>query len=101
MKTSYFISLNMRTANGFECFGRFDLGCDRQFAYSLFDSLRGTDAVNETDMLHMDLMEVPNGLPVNLRVIGCTSMDIALNGKIITEAMFKLLNLGETMIERE
>jgi len=98
MKTSFTIGVNMRTASGFECYGRFDIGCDRGFAYSLFDSLRGTDAVNETDMLHLDLIEMRNGLPVNLRVKGCTSMDIALNAKIITEAMFKLLNLGETLV---
>lgn len=83
----------MRTPSGFQDYGRFDLGDHRTFAYDLFSSLRGRTSVREDDILHMDLMELKEGLPVNIRVISCTADEMAANCKIVTKELFKHINL--------
>jgi len=93
MRTTFYIILRLRTADGFESYGSFNLGDNREFAYHTFGQLKGRELPQETDMLHMDLMETLEGLPVNLRVVCCTAEEIAANVKCITREMFKLLNL--------
>jgi hypothetical protein len=93
MRTTFYVILRLRTADGFESYGSFNLGNDREFAYRTFSQLKGRELSRETDMLHMDLMETKEGLPVNLRVVCCTAEEIAANVKCITREMFKLLNL--------
>ena len=93
MRTTFYVVLQLRTANGFESYGSFNLGNAREFAYSLFGQLKGRESVSETDVLHMDLMETKDALPVNLVVISCTAEELAANVKCITREMFKLLNL--------
>jgi hypothetical protein len=78
---------------GFEAFGSFNLGNDRLFAYEVFQQLKGHRQPQETDMLHLDLMETRDGLPVNLLVISCTAEQLAANCKCIAKEMFKLINL--------
>jgi hypothetical protein len=93
MRTAFYVILRLRTIDGFESYGSFDLGDDREFAYRTFRQLKGRELPQETDILHMDLMETKEGLPVNLRVVSCTAEEIAANVKCITREMFKLLNL--------
>ncbi|MBN8854248.1 MAG: hypothetical protein BGO55_07620 [Sphingobacteriales bacterium 50-39] len=93
MRTIFYVILRLRTIDGFESYGSFNLGDDREFAYGVFSQLKGRELPQETDMLHMDLMEAKEGLPVNLRVVSCTAEEIAANVKCITREMFKLLNL--------
>jgi hypothetical protein len=93
MKTTFYIVLNMKTARGFESFGRFFIGNDRDFAGSLFSSLKGSDQVKEEDILHLDLMETKEGLPVNMKVINCTLDELSVNCRIITKEVFRLMNL--------
>jgi hypothetical protein len=93
MKTTFYIVCRLRTASGFEAYGWYDLGNNREFASEVFASLEGRDTISEADLLHLDLMETRNGLPVNLRVLNCTAEELAANCKYITKAMFKLLNL--------
>jgi hypothetical protein len=93
MRTTFYIVCRLRTANGFEAYGSFNLGNDREFAYDLFGKLKGRELLQETDMLNIDLMETRDGLPVNIRVISCTAEELAANCKCITREMFKLLNL--------
>ena len=85
----------MKTAHGFESFGRFWIGNDRQFANTLFSMLKGSPSLQENDILHMDLMETRNGLPVGLRVINCTLEELTANCRTITKEAFRLLNLEE------
>jgi hypothetical protein len=94
MRTTFYVILRLRTADGFEAYGSFNLGNDREFAYRTFGQLKGRELPQETDMLQMDLMETKAGLPVNLRVISCSAEEIAANVRCITREMFKLLNLG-------
>lgn len=95
MKPAFYITLNIKTADGFECYGRFSLGNDRDFAYSLFRRLEGSDEVDEKSVLHMDFMEIRNGLPINLKVKSCNLQQLADNCKTITRETFKLFNLEE------
>jgi len=93
MDSTFYIVLNMRTPAGFEAYGRFELGSDRAFADELFSRLHGTGSISETDILHMDLMEWKDGLPVNIRVISCTANEIAANCKLVTKELFKRIDL--------
>jgi hypothetical protein len=93
MRTTFYVILRLRTTDGFEAYGSFNLGNDREFANRIFGQLKGRELPQETDILHMDLMETKDGLPVNLRLISCTAEEVAANVKCITREMFKLLNL--------
>jgi len=86
----------MKTAKGFERFGCFDLGCDREFASRLFSALEGQPPTDEEGVLHMDLVEKREKLPVNIQVISCSIGELCLNIRIITRELFKRTNLGET-----
>jgi len=46
-------------------------------------------------MLTMELMEMLNDLPYNLKIISCTLEDIGENCKLISKEIFKAINLEE------
>ena len=93
METTFYIIFRLRTDKGFEAYGTFNLGNDRRAARRIFAQLEGREAAAETDILHLDLMEMSHGLPVNLQVLSCTAAELAANVKCITREMFKILNL--------
>ena len=92
-ETTFYIVLNIKTGNGFETYGRFFLGNDKDFAYSIFGKLKGNKKVNDKTILHLDFMETRRGLPVNIQVISCTLEELGENCKIITKETFKRFNL--------
>lgn len=86
--------LNLKTGKGFETFGQFQIGNDRDCANRIFDKLQGKREVNDKNILQLDLVEKRNGLPVNVQLITCTLEELAENCKIITRELFKYkLNL--------
>ena len=93
MFSKYYIELNMKTIDGFERFGSFELGSDRGFSLGLFSGLAGRPADDDTGVLHMDLVEKRNGLPMNMQVISCTVEELARNMKYLTRELFKKINL--------
>ena len=94
MKENVFYALlSIRTVDGFESFGKFNLGNNRKAASSIFKQLKGTPVVHETTMLTIDLVETVNELPVNLNILGCTLDEMAYNAEIIVKERFKVLNL--------
>ena len=95
METTFYIVLNITTAKGFESFGKFFLGNNKEVAYNIFRQLKGNENVNEKSILQLDFMETIQGLPVNLQMISCTLEELAENSKIITKEIFKILNLEE------
>jgi hypothetical protein len=95
MKTTFYIVLNMKKGETFEAFGKFFVGNDRRFAYQLFSRLEGDTSVKESDILHMDMMETVDGLPVNMKVINCRLEQLAANCRTITKEIFKARNLEE------
>jgi hypothetical protein len=92
-KTQFYIHLNIKTVKGPETFGRFHVGDNRERAYQIFDLLLGDRLVNENNVLFLDLMEIKNGLPVNLNMLSCTLDQLAKNCKTVTRELFKLSNL--------
>ncbi len=94
METQFYILLSLKTPAGFENYGQYFFGNDREAAYDLFDSLKGDRDVKETALLHIDLMETVGGLPVKISIIGCTLDELACNSKLITREIFRLKNLN-------
>jgi hypothetical protein len=94
MKQNIFYALlSIRTADGFESFGKFNLGNNKKAANAIFKQLDGTPVINENTMLTIDLVETIDELPLNLNIIGCTLEEMAYNCKIMVKERFKLLNL--------
>ena len=89
MKTVFYVQLGCRTHKGFENFARFELGCDREFAYSLFGQLDGTTDTRETDSLTIELIETKGGLPYNLKIISCTLDQLGANCRRLSKEIFK------------
>jgi hypothetical protein len=93
MKTTFQISLHIKTPAGFETYGQFELGDNREKAEAIVEQLKGNDEVSDKTMLHMDFAEVHNGVPFPIRVLHCTLDEIAANIKIITCGVFKSWSL--------
>ena len=98
MTTAFFIEFNMKTAAGFERFACFDLGRDREFALRLFSTLAGHAPMGDDGVLHIDLVEKRQGLPVNILVLNCSVAELSNNVKIITRELFKRINLEDMPI---
>ncbi len=98
MAPKFYIELNMKTIDGFERFGCFELGSDRGFAVTLFAGLAGRPAEGDTEVLHMDLVEKRGGLPMNMDVISCTVEELGKNMKYLTRELFKRINLDNTLL---
>ncbi len=92
-ETTFYILLNLKTVNGFESFGRFNLGNNKKAAHGVFQMLKGNKEVDEKNILHLDLMESRDGLPVNMEMLTCTLEELAENCRIITREMFIQFNL--------
>ena len=98
MERKFYIDLNMKTLDGFERFGHFELGSDRGFAVRLFAMLEGRPAKDDSDVLHMDLVEKRDGLPMNMQVVSCTVEELGTNLKVLTRELFKKINLDDTLL---
>ena len=92
---TFHILISVKTREGFESFGKYNLGSNRKTATAIFRQLKGSPDVDQT-MLTMELEETVNGLPVNLQMLACTLEELAHNTKIIVKETFKLLNLKGT-----
>ncbi len=92
---TFYILISMRTPEGFESFGKYNLGNNRKTATAIFRQLKGSPDVDQT-MLTIELEETVNGLPVNLQMLGCTLEELGYNTKIIVKETFKFLNLKGT-----
>ncbi len=95
-QTTFYIVLNLKTSQGYECIGKFFVGDNEKFASHVFKQLNGNTKVTEKSILQLDLMESKNGLPVNLQMISCTLEELAENCRIITRELFRLINLEES-----
>jgi hypothetical protein len=94
MQTTFYILLNIKTPNGFECFGRFNIGNNRQAAYAVFQKLKGSYTIDEKSILCMELMETVNDLPLNIKMISCSLDELTENCRLITKETFNIINLG-------
>jgi hypothetical protein len=94
MKTTFYISLHIKTPWGFETYGTFELGNDRKKAGDIFSQLSGDENVSDKTILHIDFTELTNGIPLPLKILHCTLDEIALNVRIITRELFKNMGLS-------
>jgi hypothetical protein len=92
---TFYVLASIRTADGFESFGKFNLGNSRRAAAAVFRQLKGRPDIDRKTMLTMELMETVNQLPVNLHIIACTLEELAYNCRVITKETFKLHNLEQ------
>jgi hypothetical protein len=90
METNYQISLLIKTPSGFEAYGNFDLGSNREQALAIMENLKGTDDVSENSILYMEFTGVQNGIPLPLKILHCTLEDIAFNARVITRDILKI-----------
>jgi hypothetical protein len=93
METKYYIDLHIRTPEGFETYGSFYLGNDREKTEAIFRQLKGAEDISEKSILHMDFTEMKKGISLPLQILHCTINDIAVNSRIITRDVFKNLAL--------
>lgn len=95
MKTQFYILLSQKSSTGFTAYGEFWLGSDRQEATSVFGLLKGNkDSLNKA-LLHFDLMETVDGIPLKVLAVSCTLEEYAANCKVIAKETFKRMNLEQ------
>ncbi|MDB5005166.1 MAG: hypothetical protein JWQ34_3391 [Mucilaginibacter sp.] len=95
MKTQFYILLSLKTPHGFVDYGQCFFGNDRAAAYDLFGQLKGDETLRDTALLHIDLMETVDELPVRIKSICCTLDELGINCKLIAREIFRLKNLEE------
>ncbi|WP_461450380.1 hypothetical protein [Mucilaginibacter sp.] len=93
METRFQISLHMKTPSGFETYGNFDLGSDREQAMAIVEQFKGAEDLSQQSILYMDLTEVQDGVPLPVRILHCTLDEMVYNVRIITRDVFKNLSL--------
>jgi hypothetical protein len=79
----------------FDTYGQYFFGNDREAAEDLFSQLKGNPKLNESAVLHIDLMETIDELPVLVKTISCTLEELAYNTKLITREIFRLKNIKD------
>jgi len=95
MKTQFYILLSLKTPQGYCDYGQYFFGNDRQTAYELFTQLSGEKKMKDNCLLHIDLMETVNEIPVKIKTICCTLEELGYNCKLIAREIFRLKNLEE------
>lgn len=89
MDSLFQISLHLKTPSGFETFGTFDLGNNREQALDIFSQLNGTPEIAQNSILYMDFSEIRDGIPFPVEILHCTLDELALNTRVITREVFK------------
>lgn len=95
MKTQFYILLSLKTINGFIDYGQYFFGNDRVAAHQLFSQLKGSESIKDNALLHIDLMETVDELPVRAKTICCTLDELGFNCKLIAREIFRLKNLED------
>ena len=95
MKTPFYLLLSLKTRDGYEPFGEFELGINQELAYALFDSLEGDAELHDSCHFHIDLIETVETLPEKIRSKCCKLEELGENMKIIAKTAFRQKNLDE------
>lgn len=95
MNTQFYILLSLKTRQGFADYGQYFFGNDQEAAYGLFGQLKGSEKIGAKGLLHIDLMETVDDLPVKIKTICCTLDELGYNCKLIAREIFRLKNLEE------
>lgn len=92
MKTSFFILLSQKNHEVFTGFGEFWLGSDATEASEVFGLLEGSNELEDQALIHFDLVETVDGLPIKINITCCTLDQYARNCKTIVKEIFKRFN---------
>ncbi len=92
MAIEYFISFTFKTSDGTETFARFAIGNNRDAADGIFKKLKGSQMIDEKNVLSLDFFEIERGLPKNLKMLSCTLPQLQENCGIITKELFRYHN---------
>lgn len=95
MQSPFYLLFSLKTAGGYEAYGEFELGADREFAYRLFDDLTGSTDLSDACHFHIDLVEPAETLPEKIRSKCCKLDELSENMKQIARAVFRQKNLEE------
>ncbi|AYL97360.1 hypothetical protein [Mucilaginibacter celer] len=95
METPFYLLMSVKTPDKYEPFGEFDLGRDREAAYTLFESLDGKPDIDDHCHLHIDLVETVDSLPEKIRSKCCKLDQLGNNMKLIALEIFRQKNLKE------
>lgn len=98
MKSEYQIALHIKSPRGFENYAVFFIGTDGEAAKELFHTFKGSRENVEDAVLVIELRREFRGLPIDIRMIGCTLNEMLENVKAITKHRFNLLNRELTMM---
>lgn len=90
MKNQYELLISFRTPDGFKICGKYFLGDNGLFANQVFDSLKGRPAADSRSVLHLDLIETSDGIPVKVRSLGCKLSELCMNCQYITRELFRV-----------
>lgn len=82
--------ISFRTPDGFKVCGQYFLGKDSHFAESVFASLTGCEDTGDKGVLHLDLMETRDSLPVKVKSISCKLSELCANCEHITRELFRV-----------
>ena len=93
MEAKFQLTISIQTTEGPQRIGHFELGNKRDAARSLFRSLKCSPEVSPKDMLYIELMELFNGLPINIDMVTCDLQQLGLNTMLVTQELFRLANL--------
>lgn len=93
MDTQFYITFSFKANGDYKPFAKFFIGNNREIAYDIFKKLKGSDEVNEKNVLYLDFIETWEGLPKNLKVKSCTLQELSENCSIIARELFKFTNL--------
>jgi len=87
METLFYILLSLKTADGFDDYGQYFIGNDREAAHHLFRQLKGDKIICDSSLLHIDLMETVEELPVKIKTICCNLDELAYISKLIVRGI--------------
>ena len=93
MKRQFYLLLSVKTPAGFVAYGQYELVASPEEAYEFFDSLKGKKEIEDDHILHIDLMETVDNLPVRIKTITCNLDELTCNCKLITLETFRLAHL--------
>lgn len=92
--TQFYILLSQKGPRRYESYGQYFLGNDKKVAIDIFKQLKGNDDFKNEALLHFDLMEIVDEIPIKVHTLCSTLEEYGYNCKMITKEIFKRLNLS-------
>jgi len=89
MNSNFDILISFRTPSAFKICGQYFLGRDSNFAERVFAGLAGREDNSDQAVLHLDLIETKDDIPVKVKTIGCKLSELGDNCQHITRELFR------------